>query len=392
MIYDNLLTMPGLTYSRAGAGTAVAADGSVVSFAANVPRITSKGILIEEPRTNLLLRSQEFDQSPWVPSRATVTANAGIAPDGTTTADLLTEDTNSGTHRVYQTVTKAASAVQYSATVYIKAAGRNFAQIRLAGTGESTAVSVPVNLLTGDIGASYLTNVGWTGVTVASTLLANGWVRVHLVATSDTSTSVGLFIMPATDIIASSPGHTGNGLAAIMVWGAQLEAGASATSYIPTTTAAATRTLDTLSSTVSILPSQDFVIFAEIALSGVSPVQQRIFELDSGSSVNRLVTYRSSNGNVLTSITVASVGQNSAQVAKVGARTLKVAIRRIGSSYQMFLDGVASAAVVAANMPTLTVLFDGQGRAGATPANDYITKRILAMGTFSDAACINLTT
>ena len=51
-----------------------------------------KGFLVEEARTNLLLRSEEFDNANWTKSRATVTANAATAPDGTSNADKLVED------------------------------------------------------------------------------------------------------------------------------------------------------------------------------------------------------------------------------------------------------------------------------------------------------------
>ncbi len=49
--------VPGLTYTRTGAATAWRKDGTLATFAPNVPRITDAGVTIEGQRTNLLLNS-----------------------------------------------------------------------------------------------------------------------------------------------------------------------------------------------------------------------------------------------------------------------------------------------------------------------------------------------
>jgi hypothetical protein len=67
--------------------------GQLLTFGANEPRVTDKGLLVEEAGSNLLLRSQEFDNAAWTRPNSTVTADAAIAPDGTLTADLLTATT-----------------------------------------------------------------------------------------------------------------------------------------------------------------------------------------------------------------------------------------------------------------------------------------------------------
>ena len=55
-----------------------------------------------------------------------------------------------------------------------------------------------------------------------------------------------------------------------------------------------------------------------------------------------------------------------------------------------FADYVASA--TGAAMPTLTTFFEGQGRSVATPLNDYIRRRAIMLGTFTDAQLVALTT
>jgi hypothetical protein len=58
-------TNAGLTVTRASTGYAETSDGRLVSFASGVLRRTDKGVLVEDARTNLLLRSQEFNVAYW---------------------------------------------------------------------------------------------------------------------------------------------------------------------------------------------------------------------------------------------------------------------------------------------------------------------------------------
>jgi hypothetical protein len=93
-------------------------------------------------------------------------------------------------------------------------------------------------LAQGTLPSSTITNVG------------NGWYRVTILVTNN-STGIGsFFIAPilngTTGRVAS---FAGDGINGIHVWGAQLEAGAYATSYIPTTSATVTRNVDVVSKT-----------------------------------------------------------------------------------------------------------------------------------------------
>lgn len=203
--------------------------------------LAPRGLLIEEQRTNLLLRSEEFDNASWTLQRSTVTANATTSPDGTVNADRLVDDTATGTHRIFQGAAKAASAIAYTASVYIKADTLGFATFRIAGAGEAAFTSVGINLTTG--GLSALSTVGFTSASATVTNAGNGWWRLQLTGTSDTTTSISAIVGTANSLAANSS-YTGTGSGSIYVWGAQLEAGAFATSYIPTVASQVTRTGD----------------------------------------------------------------------------------------------------------------------------------------------------
>ena len=111
--------------------TYIGSDGLVASAANNQPRfdydpvtLACKGLLIEESRANLLLQSNTFDTS-WTATRASAVSQTVTAPDGSSSAFKLTEDsTASNTHFIQQNVTGTLAA--YTWSVYAKAGERNW--------------------------------------------------------------------------------------------------------------------------------------------------------------------------------------------------------------------------------------------------------------------------
>lgn len=215
----------------------------------------SLGLLVEESRTNLLLRSEELGDAAWTTAAATVTSNTGVAPDGSSTADTIT---SSGTAVISQAVTKAASAITYTGSLFVKGTitALSFSIDDGATTNRGRVV---FNLSTGAI--SSTSNDGtFTGTSGTITSFLNGWYRLAITTTTNSTTSVRL-----------RPFWTGSGTS-IDAWGAQLETGAfGPTSYIPTTTATVTRSADVASITGSNFSSwyrqDEGTVFAEAAVA-----------------------------------------------------------------------------------------------------------------------------
>jgi len=130
---------------------------------------------------NLLLRSEEFNSGSWLKIDTTITANAAIAPDGTLTADLLTEGT-ALTAVTYQYLTLVAQKT-YTASVYLRRGNHDWVRFAIAETSTGNQAIVWVNLATGVLGNSEIRGTGVTNLGSTITNVGNGWYRVTLTTT-----------------------------------------------------------------------------------------------------------------------------------------------------------------------------------------------------------------
>jgi hypothetical protein len=171
-------------------------------------------------RRNLLTWTQEFDNAAWVKADATVTANAGVAPDGTTTADKLVENTAANViHRLQASVSLGGSvdAAPYVFSIYAKADGRSI--IRIYDNNQNTSGVSFFDLSAGTV-------VSGTGSIVS---FGNGWYRCSVFPLRNFSTTA----VPRVELVQSGTTvqYTGDGTSGVLLWGAQLELGTTASAY-----------------------------------------------------------------------------------------------------------------------------------------------------------------
>jgi len=253
--------------------------------------LAPRGFLIEEQRSNLFTYSAQFDDAgAWNKVNGTVSANATTSPDGTANADAFVEDGTTSLHYVQQSIAFT-SGVTYTLSVYIKPSTRAWLQLFFPSSAFSGGIASYFNLA----------GAGALGATVGSvagrsiTAVGNGWYRVTLSAAATATTSGNVAIIPSA--IDGSASYTGvNGATALFLYGAQLEAGAFATSYIPTVASTVTRTGDITSVTAANFsswynqPSGTFVIdmnsFAPVSLSTRQPLA-----VNDGTGSNYVRTY-----------------------------------------------------------------------------------------------------
>ena len=104
---------------------------SVVAGITNdMPRLDYSGgascpsLLLEPSRTNVITSSEYI--GAWGFAGVTATANAITSPEGVANAYKLTEDTSNGVHLAFLSNLFAATGAWHSASIFVKAAGRNY--------------------------------------------------------------------------------------------------------------------------------------------------------------------------------------------------------------------------------------------------------------------------
>jgi hypothetical protein len=210
--------------SGAFATSYIPTSGTAATRAADVASITGSNFGVT--RTNLLVRSEEFDSASWTKTRSSVTANAITAPNGTLTADELVEDTTvTNSHNIGQSLSFT-SGTTYTISVFAKAtASPRFLQI-IFPSGAFTASRRPVfDLLNG-------TALAATDTTATIQNIGNGWYRCVASMLSTNTNSASIFFQLADTYTNSAPNYTGDGVSGVYIWGAQLEVGSAVTPYI----------------------------------------------------------------------------------------------------------------------------------------------------------------
>jgi hypothetical protein len=189
----------------------------------------SRPLLARTPdggRRNLLLYSEQFDNATWTKVFSSVTANTETAPNGTTTADLLVEDsTTNGRYLQQSLVTTVQS---YTFSCYFKRPLLNARRYVLLYHNESVKGWV-FDIENGVVGAGGTTAVG-APAAYGITSVGNGWYRCFITITGTAATN-NFRAYIVTNDGSGSASYTGNGSSGMLVWGAQVETGSSATAY-----------------------------------------------------------------------------------------------------------------------------------------------------------------
>jgi hypothetical protein len=202
----------------------------------------SLGLLIEEQRTNLITYSDDFANAAWSKTRSSITSNTIVAPDGTLTGDKLVEDSSTNSHHIVQFMPSCISGTAYTFSLHLKAAERSFAIFTFsAASSVFNGAAVYFNLSAGTVGTTG------AGITASIQSVGNGWYRCSATQTAAATASGAVVVGTATADGTNS--YTGNGFAGLYIWGNQQEAGAFATSYIPTVASQVTRSSDAASMT-----------------------------------------------------------------------------------------------------------------------------------------------
>ena len=358
-----------LSVTRATTATRVNSSGLIESVATNVPRLdytnsTCPSILVEPQRTNLLLRSQEFSNVIWVKDNTTVTSGF-ISPSGAADAFKLIESATNAEHRIYQIVGAIGTVVQ-SMSFYAKAGERNWVSIRF----ETGVLAANFNLSTGVVGSVA------AGANASIENAGNGWYKCKVSGLSATLTNIMVINIGDSDTgTAPSYSYLGNGTSGVYIWGAQLEQGSYATSYIPTTSASVTRNADVISKTgiSSLIGQTEGTIFVDIYRNSQAESIGIMLAnaLGTNSYMNSIYLFQVANNLLTCDCFVSNSQQFSLQLAgglSNGRHKLALAYKQ--NDAVLYIDGVQIATDTSCNIPPMTSIDISQEFAASNYKNN----------------------
>jgi len=266
--------------TRATTATRVNANGNIEVVASGVPRLdyyTSGGtagcpaLLVEPAATNFAPNANLMNvlDTPTVSGGVTFTTGS---------TDFLAPDGASGSINKYVggDASGSTQSTRYAGTsVAVSASGtyRFSLFVKAGATNPLNFCAIQFTLFTGASGTatSYFSLASGTALTSGASIenYGNGWYRCisapYTIASGDLSGTVYFYLAEGNNDI-TWPVSGALNLTAY-TWGAQMEAGSVATSYIPTTTALVTRNADviTLSGAVSgCIGQTEGTIYAEV--------------------------------------------------------------------------------------------------------------------------------
>ncbi len=395
--------------TRATTATRVNASGLIESVASGIPRLdyyTSGGtagcpaLLVEPAATNGAPNVQHLKG----PGLAAASGGPTITTGST---DFLAPDGTSGSITKY--VGGAASgAVQlafytgFSPTISAAGAYTFSLFVKAGATNPLNFCALQFTQYTGGSGTaiSYFSLASGTALTSGASIqdYGNGWYRLisppYTIAAGDLTGNV-VFNLAEGNGDVTWPASGALNLTAY-AWGAQIEAGSVATSYIPTTTASVTRNADNISLSGAVsgcIGQTQGTIYAEVDVRNLG-VETYFIRIDDGSSTN-LVALRKLTTNVVRSLITAPT---SSGTLNISSATFTAGILKIAFAYK---SGEIALCVNGANLTangtfTFNASFNrisiGSNVTGGTELNDRIRSAALYTTRLTNAELQSLTT
>jgi len=364
------------------------ASGILESVASGVPRLDypigggCPSLLVEPAATNLALRSEEFNDASWTKTETTITANATSSPNATTTADKIIPSVVNSIHQVNQNITAASGNVTFSFFAK-KAELSQIAAVITGGGIVGTLISgFDLNTKSFFLGTGSFSN------------LANDWVRISITTPTDgTALNVRLRIYSAGN--ATFAGNASDGL---FLWGAQLETGSVATSYIPTVAATATRNADVISKTgvSGFIGQTEGSLYAEVDLSTLLN-GQRILAISNGTNNNRIIL-SIQTGSGQPRIEFAVITSSAVQAAITSVPLLNGVFKIAGAyalnDFVLYVNGTQSGVDTSGTVPACSNVYIGvrEDGSGTIQLNNRISAAAIYPTRLTNAQLASLTT
>jgi hypothetical protein len=349
----------------------------------NTPRLdytdsSCPALLLEPQRTNVVTQSEYYDTgngyfNSFALHDIVTNTTATKSPTGDYSASKIIPDTsNSSNHNIYGS--NVTSGTKYAVSIFAKAAEYNYLLIRGLGLGGSGGARF--NISTGVVEGV----AGYDSATIED--YGNGWYRCIAVGTA-TSTTGAYYHASPTAAFTSFQGNNSDG---IYIYGAQIEAGSYATSYIPTYGSSVTRVGETNSVTgvSDIIGQEQGTFFVE--WENIGDTSRPYLALSAGgSTANRVLIYESSGvnaqiksgGSVVFQSTTASV-----------SGTIKAAVAYNTNDFVFYVNGTQygtdSSGATFSGTTLSEIEFDHAGLIGASIKQSLVFKTRLTNSELAD--------
>lgn len=322
-------------FTRASTATRVDENGLIETIAIGTPRLNyplldgvvqdNPTLLLEPQRTNYLPYSEDFSNAAWTKFAAgtasvpVVTANYAISPDGSQNASRVQFDKGTGTGASNQSIISdtvtVTSGLTTNKSIFVKSNTSEEYDMVLYGSTDAT------------------------GTNVAKIRITNQWQRFDVfgtIASTSTGLSFGLREISVTGL---------SNTADVLIWGAQIENGSYATSYIPSLTGSqTTRSADAANGagTADDFNNTEGVFFSQISRFGTPTTNEYwLISINDNSGQNlATIGFNQTYGNLFGRLKAANSTQfqNTSTSSAIGL-SYKLAIRYSSTEAAFFIDG-----------------------------------------------------
>ena len=354
-----------------------------------VPRIeydadrNLKGLLIEPTAQNLLTYSEDFSQ--WAPTNVTVATDTTVSPNGSTLAYSITGVGGASPKRIGKGHTTPSTTHTFS--VFAKAGTNNFIQLLNSGDGDAFC---NFDLSSGSVGSEGAKTTG------VITNYGNGWYRCEArFASIVASTNSYIYLANNSSATYGSAALT---TGSAYLWGAQVEAGPIATSYMPTTGSPFTRGKDEASMTnvSGLIGQKEGTLYLEVDWKAASGTIQVLLEADDGTGSNRILIYNTSGDALFMYARAggATPATNQGVSSSAYSGIQKIAYAYKTDDFELYVNGSSVSSNTSGSLAALATLTDidlGQDYAANVQANMHIRAVQIIPRRLSDAQLIELT-
>lgn len=364
-----MLTMPyslqrlGFTYTRNSLKT-VYQNNALVTLSANqfgttYDSVTGLNAFEAEPAaTNLVTYSSDFSNAIWTKDEVTLSASQ-TGPDGAASATkIIPSVVSSSGHRIRCAITPSSGAISF----FVKASGYSWIKIRsftnYANFNVSTGVKGQTNAL-----SSSIVHVG------------DGWYRCSMAFTAASSLVHYLYVASSDNASVDSVAFAGDGTSGIIAYGAQIESGSRATSYIATAGATATRAADVLSTATANIPGFNAAGYT-LVVDGRADVSTGTLRysasVNDGTANNFAAITRQAASTVGTETVSGGVSQAAVNEVSPGTARRKVSYSVAANSFLRAVNGTAGTADTGGSMPVAPTTLNIGHHLGGSQTNGFI--------------------